>query len=91
MDSKVNKFLGFMLIKTVKQCKGVKMKKFLRQSVHKKVRLAPKWRRPKGRQSKKRLVHAGHSKGVSSGYGLSKSGKGKLNGKEVVMVSSLKW
>ncbi|MBN2881677.1 hypothetical protein JXM83_06530 [Candidatus Woesearchaeota archaeon] len=65
-------------------------KQFLRQSVHKKKRLEAKWRRPKGLQSKLRKAQAGHSKGVSSGYGKSKSEKGTVKGKEVVMVSSLK-
>ncbi|MBD3310612.1 50S ribosomal protein L32e, partial [Candidatus Woesearchaeota archaeon] len=42
---------------------------FLRQDYHKKKRLANKWRKPKGLQSKLRLQKAGHRKKVSSGFG----------------------
>lgn len=67
------------------------MKKiFLRQSSHKKKRLSPKWRRPKGLQSKRRLNHAGHRKNISSGYGNAASLRGKLNGKNAVVVTNLK-
>lgn len=67
------------------------MKKiFLRQSSHKKKRLSPKWRRPKGLQSKRRLNHAGHRKNISSGYGNAASLRGKINGKNAIVVTSLK-
>jgi len=67
--------------------KQIKSKKpnFIRQDAHKKKRLAKKWRRPKGLQSKIRLNFRGRSKGVSVGYrspnkirGLDKSGLKKF-------------
>jgi len=50
--------------------KQIKSKKpdFIRQDFHKKKRLAKKWRRPKGLQSKIRLKFRGKPKGVSIGY-----------------------
>lgn len=42
---------------------------FARQCSHKKVKLAPGWRRPKGLQSKLRLRRKGHRAHVSVGYG----------------------
>lgn len=42
---------------------------FARQCSHKKVKLAPGWRRPKGLQSKLRLRRKGHRAHVSVGFG----------------------
>ena len=45
-----------------------KKPKFIRQDAHKKGRLAKKWRKPKGLQSKMRLCKKGYRKRISKGY-----------------------
>lgn len=64
---------------------------FLRQDSHKKVSLAPGWRKPKGKQSKMRLHLRGYRRSVSKGYKSPAAVRGLgIDGKREVMVSSAK-
>lgn len=73
--------------------KHLKMRKpeFLRQDSHKKVALAPGWRKPKGKQSKMRLHLRGYRRSVSKGYKSPAAIRGLgHDGKKEVLVSSAK-
>lgn len=63
-------------------------KKFVRHAIHKKKKLAPVWRRPRGLQSKLRLNKKGHKSQISTGYGAPKSEKGKIKGMIPILVSN---
>jgi large subunit ribosomal protein L32e len=72
-----------------KQVKKKKTPEFIRQDIHKKKRLAVKWRRPRGIDSKKRLMKNNRYK-VKPGYGTPTELKGlNKDGKVMVAVSSL--
>ncbi|MBN2567118.1 hypothetical protein JXB02_03490 [Candidatus Woesearchaeota archaeon] len=71
--------------------KKLKAKKpvFTMQDSHKKGRLAAKWRRPRGIQSKMRLNIRGYRRGVSVGYGSPRSVRGTdAQGKTPVVVTN---
>ncbi|MEK6916840.1 MAG: eL32 family ribosomal protein [Nanoarchaeota archaeon] len=70
-----------------KQSSG-KTKKFIRQDIHKKKRLAVKWRKPRGIDSKQRLMLYNRSI-VKPGYGTAAEDKGKYRGLKKVQVSKL--
>ena len=68
-----------------------KMPKFVRSDAHKKKKLAPKWRKPKGRQNKMRLKKKGYHKTVKIGYGSPAKIKHILkSGLKGILISSLK-
>ena len=66
------------------------MKKFTRHGHHRKKRLKPRWRRPKGLHNKQRLEHKGSTPRVKKGYRSPKETRGKKNGLEIVNVYNLK-
>lgn len=62
---------------------------FLRTDIHKKKKLAPKWRRPKGWQNKMRLHKRGYRRCVSVGWSSPKAVRGlSRDGKELVVVNT---
>ncbi len=61
-------------------------KTFKRSDRHKKVRLAPGWRKPKGLQNKKRLQLKNQGLNVSSGYRSANSARYKYKDLEIVTV-----
>jgi len=63
-------------------------KKFVRHAIHRKKKLAPVWRRPRGLQSKLRLNHRGHQSQISTGYGSPKESRGKINGKTPILIKT---
>ena len=71
-------------------------KKFLRQDTNrysklgKKRKKLQKWRRPKGRDSKMRLKRKSYPATVSIGYRTSRKERGKINGKNLVLVHNIK-
>ncbi|MGM5480945.1 MAG: 50S ribosomal protein L32e [Nanobdellota archaeon] len=64
--------------KLLKIRNNLKAKKpsFVRHDSHKKKRVGPSWRKPKGRQNKVRLHKKGYVKHVSTGYGSPAAVKG---------------
>jgi len=63
--------------------------KFIRQDIHKKKRLEAKWRKPRGIDSKKRLMKNNRLI-VKPGYGTKSQEHGKhFSGREIVYVSTL--
>lgn len=62
---------------------------FIRKDLHKKKRLTPSWRKPRGLQNKMRLSHKGHTGKVRPGYGTKNTEKHTFNGKDIVQVSNL--
>ena len=62
------------------------MKKFTRHGYHRKKRLNPRWRRPRGLHNKQRLEHKGATPRVKVGYRSPRATRGKKNGLEVVQV-----
>lgn len=48
------------------------------------------WRKPRGRDNKMREKRKGYPKVVSIGYGKSRNEKGKVNGRETILVHNLK-
>lgn len=76
----------------LKKRKEMKSKKpnFLRQDIHKKVRLKPVWRKPRGLQSKVRLNLLGYRRPISSGYSSPQLVKGlHPTGFKEIKVSNL--
>jgi large subunit ribosomal protein L32e len=71
-------------------------RKFIRANWTKKVRLGrkhkknQKWRRARGRHSKIREKRKGRTKKVEIGYKNNKKERGKIRGKEVIMIRNLK-
>lgn len=66
------------------------MKKFVRQDGHKKAKLKrSSWRRPKGLQNKMRLQKKGYRSLPKVGLGTPNTDKHKINGKELIRVSSV--
>lgn len=63
--------------------------KFTRKDLHKKKRLTPSWRKPKGLQNKQRLGHKCHSPKVKPGYGTPNEEKNKFKGKDIVHISKI--
>lgn len=64
---------------------------FVRQGYRKKKGLGYKWRRPRGRHSKTRVMFKGKINPVQIGYGSSKKIKGlDSKGRKGVLISSLK-
>ncbi|MFO8016404.1 MAG: eL32 family ribosomal protein [Candidatus Woesearchaeota archaeon] len=62
---------------------------FVRQSIHKKIGIEERWRKPKGLHSKMRLGRKGHSRKVKPGYGSPAQVKGKSReGLDMVLVSN---
>lgn len=53
----------------IRRAAKAKKPKFIRQDAHKKSRLRPCWRKPKGIQSKMRLRRPGYRRSVEVGYG----------------------
>ncbi|RMF05957.1 hypothetical protein D6764_03510 [Candidatus Woesearchaeota archaeon] len=66
-----------------------KKPEFRRQDSHKKARLSPSWRRPRGLQSKMRLKKKGYPVSPSTGYKSSKSERGKVRGLVPVKVERI--
>ena len=63
--------------------------KFIRQDIHKKKRLAEKWRKPRGCDSKKRLAKNNRIR-VKPGYGTPKNIRNlDSEGKEIILVSKI--
>jgi large subunit ribosomal protein L32e len=62
---------------------------FIRKDLHKKKRLTPSWRKPRGLQNKMRLSHKGHTGKVRPGYGTKNTEKHMFNGKDIVQVSNI--
>jgi large subunit ribosomal protein L32e len=78
--------------KLLQSKKAMKAKKpgFVRQDAHKKFRLRPCWRKPKGLQSKMRLKRSGYRRTVEVGYGSPSALRGLTNeGLLAVAVSNL--
>jgi len=72
--------------------KALKSKKptFIRHDAHKKSRVAPIWRRPKGRQNKMRLSRKGYAKKRSTGYGSPTAVRGlSSEGLQKVVIRSI--
>ena len=65
-----------------------KRRKFNRQDIHKKKRLANTWRKPRGIDSKIRIMMINRVI-PKPGYGNARSQRGKYRGMEVVVVNSL--
>jgi len=63
--------------------------KFIRTSAHKKKRMAPGWRKPKGLQNKKRLQLKNHGINVKPGYRKPKTTRGKSKELEIISTTSL--
>lgn len=63
-------------------------KTFVRHAIHRKKKLAPVWRKPKGLQNKLRLNHRGHKKQISTGFGAPKESKGKIKGKTPILIKT---
>jgi large subunit ribosomal protein L32e len=75
-----------------KKRKEIKSKKpnFLRQDIHKKTRLKPVWKKPRGLQSKVRLKLNGYRKPISSGYSSPKIVRGlHPSGLKAIKVSNI--
>lgn len=73
--------------------KRIKAKKprFVRTDIHKKKKLAVKWRKPKGKQNKMRLKKRGYRRIVKIGYGSPAAVKNVLKtGLKAILVKSLK-
>lgn len=70
-------------------------KKFLQRDWHKYSKLGKgrkkkqRWRRPKGRDNKMRLQERGYSKVVSVGYKKPEKNRGKIEGKEVIIIKTV--
>ncbi len=78
------------LLELRKKIKG-KKPKFVRTDIHKKKKLAVKWRKPKGRQNKMRLKLRGYRRVVKVGWGSPVAVKDTLkSGLKGVIVKSLK-
>lgn len=60
--------------------------KFTRHAYHRKKKLKPRWRRPRGLHNKQRLEHKGATPRVKSGYRSPKATRGKKKGLEIVNV-----
>lgn len=78
---------------SLKLRKKIKAKKpkFVGQDTHKRKRIRPRWKRPKGMQSKMRLHRRGYRKSVTPGYGSPKIVKGlDASGLKIVNINSLK-
>jgi large subunit ribosomal protein L32e len=76
------------IVKTKKE-KKARSPKFIRQDVHKKKRLASKWRKPRGCDSKKRLAKNNRIR-VKPGYGTPNNMKNlDYNGKEIVLITKI--
>lgn len=55
----------------------------------KKRKKLQKWRKPKGRDNKMRLQEKGYPRNVKIGYKKSEKVRGKIEGKEVVLVGNV--
>ncbi|MBD3209324.1 hypothetical protein GF367_02810 [Candidatus Woesearchaeota archaeon] len=74
-----------------KKAKKKRNPRFTRTDSHKKRRLNPGWRRPKGLQNKMRLRKKGYKKSVTSGYSTPARLKGATErGLAIVTVNTLK-
>lgn len=62
---------------------------FTRKDLHKKKRLNPSWRKPKGLQNKMRLSRKGHNGKVRPGFGTENSKKNQYKGLDIVHVSKV--
>ncbi len=63
---------------------------FLRQDAHKKVKLTPSWRKPKGSDSKMRVRKRGYNTPVSRGYGAPLEARGlHASGLQPVLVATV--
>jgi len=62
---------------------------FVRTDSHKKVRLGTKWRRPDGRQNKRRLRLRGYAPVVKVGYQSESLTKGLKNGLIITIVNNV--
>lgn len=60
--------------------------KFTRHAYHRKKKLKPRWRRPRGLHNKQRLERKGATPRVKPGYRSPKATRGKKNGLEIVNV-----
>ncbi|MBU0980677.1 MAG: eL32 family ribosomal protein [Nanoarchaeota archaeon] len=65
-------------------------KRFRAQDSHKKARVNPRWRKPRGLHSKIRLAKKGYCIKVKVGYGSPKKTIGTHKGKALVRVSTVK-
>lgn len=64
--------------------------KFTRHAYHRKKRLKPRWRRPRGLHNKQRLGHKSSTPLVKVGYRSPKATRYKKNGLEIVQVYNQK-
>ncbi len=73
----------------------MRTKKFLRRNTDKYLRLGSKrkklrrWSKPKGRDNKMRLKTKGHPRTVELGYKTDSEERGKISGKESLLVSNI--
>ena len=60
--------------------------KFTKHAYHRKKRLKPRWRRPRGLHNKQRLEHKSSTPRVKVGYRTAKATRGKKRGLDIVHV-----
>lgn len=62
---------------------------FTRKDLHKKKRLNPSWRKPKGLQNKMRLSRKSHNVKVRPGYGTPNAEKHQFKGLDIVHITKI--